>query len=94
MGVEINKKNSPLPCQRHICVVKVMVENAGRDKAMAREIRSLFLPGTSGMKAGTSPFLHVPENPMAYPDTLPVVCVCVCVCLPTCRHYRHKDKAE
>lgn len=32
------------------------------------------------MKAETSPFLHVLENHMAYPDTLTEVCACVYAC--------------
>lgn len=44
IGVEINKKNSFLLCQRHICVVKVMVENAGRDKSDGRKDMTSFSP--------------------------------------------------
>lgn len=41
-GRKINKNVSLLPCKHHVSVVKVMVENAVRDKVMAEEIDNFF----------------------------------------------------
>lgn len=80
-----NKHKELLLCQRHVRVVKVMVENASRDKVMAVEIwlqSFIFLlryQWYEGRNRGSNlpSLLHVPENHMASPDTLPVVCVCL-----------------